>query len=133
LQPGKRSVIAAKAQNGERLALLDASAAVFAHEVGNPLQSILGNLESGETEFKKRRIAFSSQRALENRIRLGRTNERTFAGNPQSLPIHCREALTTPCSDLSSYAHALKTIGGLCAADQPVAGNGFYDEGRRPS
>ena len=45
-----------KAQHGERPALLDASAAVFAHEVGNPLQSIFGTLECGETEFKKRRI-----------------------------------------------------------------------------
>lgn len=40
----------------ERRALLGTSALVFAHEVGNPLQAILGTLEFVETEFKRRRI-----------------------------------------------------------------------------
>lgn len=44
------------AQLRERLALLGISAAVFAHEVANPLQAIGGSLEFIETEFKTRRI-----------------------------------------------------------------------------
>jgi signal transduction histidine kinase len=46
-----------KAQQRERLAFLGTSAVVFAHEVGNPLQAILGTLEFIEAEFKSRQIA----------------------------------------------------------------------------
>lgn len=46
-----------KEQQRERLALLGTSAVVFAHEVGNPLQAILGTLEFIDAEFKSRQIA----------------------------------------------------------------------------
>ena len=45
-----------KTQQHERLALLGTSAVVFAHEVGNSLQAILGTLEIIDNEFKRRQI-----------------------------------------------------------------------------
>jgi signal transduction histidine kinase len=45
------------AHQRERLALLGTSAVVFAHEVGNPLQAILGTLEFIDAEFRSRQVA----------------------------------------------------------------------------
>ena len=46
-----------KVQERERLALLGTSAAVFAHEVGNPLQAIFLSIEFIESEFNRKQIA----------------------------------------------------------------------------
>jgi signal transduction histidine kinase len=84
-------------QQRERLALLGASAAVFAHEVGNPLQAIFGTLESVETEFKKTRIVDPFlmsivQGAIREVTRLRKLlrDFRSLA-NPKDLDLQCAD------------------------------------------
>ena len=84
-----------EAQQRERLAWLGTSAAVFAHEVGNPLQAIFGSLEFLEAEMKRRQMVEPAilsmiEGAMRETDRL-RSLLREFRSlaNPQILHLKC--------------------------------------------
>ena len=54
-KPARSGTVRAQAQEIKRLALLGTMAAVFAHEVGNPLAGILLSLKCVESQLKNRR------------------------------------------------------------------------------